>query len=389
MIASVAVWCLRSQREWRVGDVLRVGLVGTGFGTNVHLPAFARCDHVSVVGVCSAKLDRARKAADDFGVPFATDDYHELIDRPDVDLVDVCTPPDSHLAITSAALDAGRHVLCEKPLAMDSAQAQVLRDRAIDLAIVHAVNLEMRYTPVRRYMRKLVAGGFLGDVHLVSVTVHASHGTDPTKEPYYWGWLSERSKGGGFLMGSLSHHIDLLRFCFGELGEVTGHTATLLRERPVLTFEYRDGDPIGPDSLTVGMRPVDTDDTAVLSGTLANGGLVTMTGSWSLRHPAGVRVDAYGSEGTLHLEPDGRLLGARAADPNLQRMEPDDHLPAAPGAHYLVPHFIALAEDVAAAVDGRLAEADRVYATFDDGYHLQRVIDTIQTGGRSLPGDLA
>ena len=301
----------------------------------------------------------------------------ELINRADVDLVDVCTPPDSHLAITMAALDAGKHVLCEKPIALDARQAEELRDRASELGIVHAVNHEMRYTPVRRKIRQLVAEGFLGEVQFVSTTVHAGHGTDPTKEPYYWGWLSEPSKGGGFLMGSLSHHIDLLRFTFGDISNVLGRTATLISERPVLTFEYRDGDPIGPETPTVGLRSVEADDSGMFTGTLSNGALVSMSGSWSLHHPAGIRLEAYGDAGALRLEADGRLMGARVGE-EMQQIVPEATLPDAPDMHYLVPQFVALSRDVADAVAGRSKPEDRIFANFDDGYRGQLIIDEIR-----------
>ena len=92
---------------------MRVGLIGTGFGTRVQMPAMRAVPHIEVVAVCSAQLARAEAAADAWGISWATDDYTELVSRDDVDLVSVCAPPDRHADMTIAALEAGKHVLCE------------------------------------------------------------------------------------------------------------------------------------------------------------------------------------------------------------------------------------------------------------------------------------
>ena len=154
--------------------------------------------------------------------------------------------------------------------------------------------------------------------------------------------------------------------------------ATLIAERPVLTFEYRDGDPIGPDTPTVGMRAVDADDTAVFTGTLRDGGLISVSGSWSIRFPGGVRLEVYGDQGSLHLTTDGRLLGARIGDRQFAELLPEATLPSIPGAHYLVPNFVALATEMAGVVRGDLDQKEAIFATFEDGARLQAIIDQVK-----------
>jgi predicted dehydrogenase len=361
---------------------LRVGLVGTGFGTNVHLPAFKLLDdRIDVVAVCSANLERARQAAERFGVPYFTDDYRDLVARPDVDLVDICTPPAVHHDITLAAIDNGKHVLCEKPLALDASQAQRMYERASAQGVVHAVNHEMRYLPARRHIRDLLAAGFIGKLQLVAAKVLTDHGTNPSTEPYYWTWIAQHAQGGGFLMGSLSHHIDLAQYCFGEILDAQGGIATLITERPVLAFDYRDGDPIGPDSPTIGMRTVDADDTAVMTGRFASGGMLTMSGSWSLRHPSGITMEVHGDRGMVRLDADGRLFGTCEDAPRLQELVPTERLIDVPGYHALVPPFVALASELAGVVLGTSAVQPN-FATFDDGLRLQRILDKLRTGTR-------
>src|ERR1700683_720670 len=168
-----------------VAAPLRVGLVGTGFGTRVHLPGYVLSGAVDVVGICSAQLSRAQSAAEQFGVTYATDQFQQLIDRENVDLIDISTPPRSHRQIALAALDAGKHVLCEKPLALDAFEAVEMLERGRSAGVVHAVNNRMRYDGVRRHLQRLVAEGYLGRPQFVVLAVHANHGTDPSHEPYY------------------------------------------------------------------------------------------------------------------------------------------------------------------------------------------------------------
>ena len=152
----------------------------------------------------------------------------------------------------------------------------------------------------------------------------------------------------------------------------------------MLTFEYRDGDPIGPNTPTVGTRPVDADDTVVMQGGFESGALLSLSGSWSLRFPGGNWVDAYGDAGTLRLQPDGTLLGARHGDARLQPLEIPASLALDPadGEHRLTPNFSALARELAATVAGE-PPAEPVMATFADGLRLQRVLD--QARGFAAP----
>jgi predicted dehydrogenase len=366
-----------------MGGRLRIGLVGTGFGKRVHLPGFAAlADTVEVTAVCSARQSRAEEVAALFSIPFATDDYRDLVTAPDVDLVDICTPPDNHREIALAAIAAGKHVLCEKPMALTAEQARQMTECATAAGVVHAVNHEMRLTPTWRYLRDLVRDGYLGRLRFVSVTVHAPHGTDPSQEPYYWGWLSQADKGGGFLTGMLSHQIDLVRFAFGEITDVAGRTQTLVPERPVLTFDYRDGDPIGPDTPTSGTRLADANDTACLAGRLAGDAVLVVSGSWVLPYGRGTRVEAYGSHGMLLVDTEGTLSGARIGATEVARLTVPARyaLPLVEAKHRLVPHFTAQAGLLAAAARDRAEVPNGSYATFADGLALQEIIDTVGPG---------
>jgi predicted dehydrogenase len=354
---------------------LRVGVVGTGFGKRVHVPGFQAAGGWRVAAVCSADLGRAKEAADECGADHAYDDFEELAASPDVDVVSVATPPKLHATVTEAALRHGKHVVTEKPFAMNSAEARRLVELAEGAGVVAAIVHEMRYLPLRLHLRDVVASGFLGEVRTVVATVLADYAVNPSMEPYYYGWVNLRAEAGGYLNSLLSHHIDLTRFTFGELHDVSGRVATTHPQRPVLPWDYRDGDPIGPDTETVGMRDVDADDTAAMTARLDNGAVVVLGGSWAVSGGAGARVEAYGSEGTLLLDGTG-LKGLRAGSSGWEPLPlPDDLQAAVPAGHYMVPFFAALARDVRAAI---LGEAGRsTYPTFHDGLRVQEITDLL------------
>jgi predicted dehydrogenase len=349
---------------------MRVGLIGTGFGTRVQAPGFAEAPGVELVAICSAQRARAEAAANEFAVPSFTDDYRELLARDDIELVSVCTPPHLHREMTIAALEAGKHVLCEKPLALDTGEAIEMVERAAAADVVNAVNHQNRYIASRHHFCDLVRSGMLGELRLVRSSHHAGYATSPYMEPYWFTWVSERSKGGGMVNGLLSHHIDLLRYFFGDITDVVGRPATLLPDRPVLPFDYRDGDRLGPDIEPVGRRPVDVDDTVTMMGTIAGVPFGTMA-SWAVYHGAGERFEAFGSEGTLILD-GNRVLAGRADEPSLSEVS----IPPvqAPGLESQSP-FAALAADLARAVDA--GATDTSFATLADGLAVQRVIDAV------------
>jgi predicted dehydrogenase len=349
---------------------LRVGLIGTGFGGSVVLPALRQVPGVEVTAVCTAHLDGAKAFAEAHGIPVGTSDASELV-RGDLDLVVVCTPPRSHVAITSAAVEARRHVFSTKPLAPTVADARRLSKRAREQGVVTAMDLDNRYLPVRRYLRHLVRSGYLGELRCVAATVLTGHSTDPRTRLHYWNWVSLREECGGMLGASLMlHHMDLLRFTFGEVSDVGGLATTLVTEKPVLAPGHGEWAGLGPGTPTVGMRPVDAEDMVVLHGRMAAGGVFSMTGSWSLHHGSGVRVEAYGSDGTLVLSADGRLHGARAGEAGLAELAVPAKFGTA-GTDGRVERFRQLFTDVVAAIRGEAD--DPLFATFEDGLRVREI----------------
>jgi predicted dehydrogenase len=234
----------------------------------------------------------------------------------------------------------------------------------------------MRFIPVRRLLRELVADGFLGELRLVTASVVVDFGTDPAINVYYWNWLSQRALGGGITRASfLSHHLDLLRFTFGDIADIGARTATAITERPV-----RADRSVREASPDMEMRPVDTEDTVAACGTFVGGAPFTVAATWSVHHPSGIRVEAYGSEGTLVLEPgatpfEGRVLAARVDEPGLREVPVPERFALPVAGSGVGSLFHALAADVVRHVGDPAYE--HVHATFEDGVATLELADAI------------
>src|ERR1700759_4488772 len=127
---------------------IRTAVIGTGFMGRVHLEALRRIEHVDVVEVAATSADKARGAAAGYNVLNATGDWQDVMRDPSIDAVHVCTPNDSHFPIARAALEAGKHVLCKKPLAISTAEAQTLTDLAAAKKLRNALCHNLRFYPM-------------------------------------------------------------------------------------------------------------------------------------------------------------------------------------------------------------------------------------------------
>src|SRR4029077_10925240 len=142
---------------------VRVGVLGAGaWARHAHLPGYRRDTRCAVVAIADPQIDLARDAAREFAIPTATADARDLFERDDIDAIDVCTPSATHFELAWAALEAGKHVLCEKPVAYDFRDPPRARDLARSKGLMTKVGLTFRYSPTMRYMRELVADGFVG-----------------------------------------------------------------------------------------------------------------------------------------------------------------------------------------------------------------------------------
>lgn len=344
---------------------LRVGVIGTGFGSTVQIPAFRANPRVEVVAVASGQPGKARQVADRLGVPHAFDDWTKLV-AADLDLVSITTPPHLHHAMALAALNAGRHVLCEKPMAMSAPEAEEMLSGADRARRVHVIDHELRFNPNRRKARTLLAEGFIGvPRHVLLTAVNASR-LDPAKP---WGWWFDETRGGGLLGAVGSHQVDLLRYWLGDITAVTGTADPVVPERPL------------PDGS--GRRRVTADEFTTFSLRFRSGAVGTVFLSCVAAHGVGPRVEVWGDEGHLLLDADDRLWGARHGEALVELTELETLKPV-PGMEYVSlwgVSFVRLVDHlVQATLDGApVAPA----ATFQDGLAVQQVLDAVRQATRS------
>ncbi|HEY3669654.1 MAG TPA: Gfo/Idh/MocA family oxidoreductase [Acidimicrobiia bacterium] len=263
-----------------------IGIIGTGFGTVVAAPAFAAATGASVNGIYSRNLTRARAEAARLGVPFATDQMSELCERADVDLVFVATPPHLHRDAVLTALDAGKHVACEKPFGLGPAEALEMLERATEARRLHFLDFEFRTDPARRALAALIERGDLGDVHQVVVTAMVAGARFPVMNREGW-WL--RSEDGGGWLGAMgSHYVDALRAWFGEIRSVAAH------------LEVRREHLSSAGATT----PITADDGFCARLTTESGIVCTINSVSTIGAEIGPRIEMYGTSRTAVLEND-------------------------------------------------------------------------------------
>jgi predicted dehydrogenase len=245
-----------------MADRIRVGIIGVGWGSVVQVPAFRAVPEYEVVALCSRRPESVEQAGEQLGIADRSTDWRAFVARDDLDLISVCTPVDLHAEQTIAALEAGKHVLCEKPLAVSEPDARRMRDAAEASGRAHAVCFENRYDAVRLPVWELVREGFLGDPYLARATAiadywHPSRGLQSE-------WMYRIDAGGGYLMGMASHDIDFLCCLFGEPEAVCADVRTTVAQRT------------RPDGSVL---EVDADDTSVVLLRMHNGMLATIATS--------------------------------------------------------------------------------------------------------------
>jgi len=149
---------------------LKTAVVGTGFMGRVHLEALRRVESVDVVAVAGRELEPAKKLGAGFGIERAVKDYRELIADPEIDAIHICTPNASHFQMSKDAMLGGKHVLCEKPLAIAVDEARELVDLAAERKLRNCVCHNLRYYPMVQHMRRMREDGELGKILLVQGT---------------------------------------------------------------------------------------------------------------------------------------------------------------------------------------------------------------------------
>ncbi|PWW23406.1 putative dehydrogenase [Geodermatophilus normandii] len=371
---------------------LGVGLIGHAFMGAAHSHAWRTAPHFFDLPLrpelrVLAGRDAARvaEAAGKLGWAGTETDWRRLVERDDVDLVDVCTPGDTHAEIAIAALEAGKHVLCEKPLANSVAEAEAMTEaatRAAGRGIRSMVGFTYRRVPAIGLARTLVAEGRLGRIRHVRAAYLQDWIADPSAP---MSWRLEKDKAGSGALGDIGAHVvDLTQYITGET--VTGVSAlleTFVKERPL---------PAAAGSLSgvagEGMGQVTVDDTAVFLGRFSGGAVATFEATrFALGRKNGIRIEINGSEGSLAFDFedmnvleffDGSDPAERAGFRRIIVTEPEHPYVAAwwPAGHGLgYEHgFTHQVVDLVTAI----AKDEDPTPSFADGLQVQRVLDAVE-----------
>ena len=349
-----------------------VGVIGTGFARTTQLPVWAACAGARVVVVASGRRENAEAAAREFGVPFVAADWREVVGREDVELVSIVTPPVTHAEMVVGALEAGKAVLCEKPMAMDAAETARMCEAARAAGALALIDHELRFLPARRRMRELIQGGELGRVrHAKFLFRGGSRALAETP----WSWWSDERAGGGALGAIGSHAVDALHWLLGtRISHVSAALAARVAER---------SDPASGE-----MRRVTADDEANLLVNFEDGGAAeraTGVVSVSLAEPGAPEhaVEVFGTEGGLRLDGAQRLWRARVGESAWQKVETDE----APPAQGLRDTewsrgFTVFARAIIDALRAGRTGVEGA-ATFDDGHRTQLVLDAARAAHAS------
>jgi predicted dehydrogenase len=292
---------------------LRVGIVGYGMMGRCHSYGYLAAPmirpgsvHFRPVVMSGRNEAAVAKASADCGIDEYVTDWRTLVERSDVDVVDICSPPGTHAEIAIAAAAAGKAVICEKPLATNYADAARARDAVVAAGVQHAVGFNYRRLPAVSLLKEMVEGGELGEIRLWRGTWLSDEFVDPSIP---FDWRFEAAMGGTTICDLGSHLVDLATWMLGPVDEVSATSATYVRERAVAG----------------GTRPVEIDDASSALIRFRSGAQGTMeVARVAPRRPCDFVVEVNGSTGTAvfsynnlnelwfaTVEDDPRLYGMR------------------------------------------------------------------------------
>jgi predicted dehydrogenase len=238
---------------------LRTAIIGTGFMGKVHSEQVRRLGNVEIAAIAGLNDEMAKSFADSIGVETSTGDYRRVLDDKSIDAVHVLTPNALHAPMAIAAMEAGKAVICEKPLSLDAGEAKNMVDVAAKTGLANCVNHNLRYYPVVQHVRQMIAAGELGDILMVQGTYSQDwllYDTD-------YNWRIDRAANGPLrVMGDIgSHWMDMIQHVTGL--KITGLCADLAtfhktRKRPKVAIETFTGKTLSPDDYE--LVPMETED---------------------------------------------------------------------------------------------------------------------------------
>lgn len=328
---------------------LGVAIAGLGFGESVHLPALRACPHTEPVALWHPRAERLEAACQSAGLP-GTSDFQALLADPRVEAVVIATPPAPRAELAEQALLAGKHLLLEKPVALQAADVEALQRLALQRGLTVAVDFEYRAVPLFQQLEAVLRSGSLGELVLVKLDWLMGSRADASRP---WSWYSQAAAGGGVLGALGTHAFDLMHWLVGPTRQLQARLSTAIAERPLA-----DG--------SGGLAPVDAEDIALVQLELEGPGGRAVPAQVNLasvtRRGRGCWLEIYGRDGTAVLGSDNQadyvhgfhLWLSRGGEP-LRRQEPDPRF-----------SFARTWED------GRIAPVERIHGWWSEAIRERR-----------------
>lgn len=346
-----------------------VGIIGTGgIALANHLPGFEQCPDTKVVAICDANPEVLQKAKQQTGISHAFTDYNALLARPDVNAVVIATPNNVHAPIAHAAIAAGKHVLCEKPIAMSFEEGLGMLRAAETANVRHMAAFTYRFVPAMRYMANLVHGGRIGRPYHFRVNRFQDWGNR------FLGWRqSQKLAATGEMGDMLSHRFDYAHLLLGRITRLTGTTRRFINER--------------------GGQPADVEDwvAAIAEFEVGATGLFESTKLATGRSEGGRSQDyceVNGSDGTLvyFLDRPRELQSGRPGGAGLTRLAvPEEFMkhPASRRDAYAGDPLVSFRYDQNAEFIDAIRNSRPCRPSFLDGVRVQADMEAVQESQRT------
>jgi predicted dehydrogenase len=267
---------------------LRVGVIGAGsWAQRAHLPAFNRCKNAQVVAICDVNSKRSQEAAKRFRIPDVYMDHRKLFERTDIDMFDIVTSASAHYPLAYEAIEKGKPILCEKPLATTYQNARLLAQLANVKKVKTKMGFTFRHSPAIRYMKELIEEGFVGDIYHVNGFEQNSQFINPMT-PFRW---NPGENPEIIMSGSLeeyaSHLIDVALWLVGDLTSVVGHMRNHIQTRRIRDLGNK-------------MMKINIEDGCIFMGEFENGAQATFQSSFiAVGGYPGLELRVFGSKGAL------------------------------------------------------------------------------------------
>jgi predicted dehydrogenase len=364
---------------------IRVGIIGAnpdrGWAAQAHIPALRSLpDDFEITALSTSRRESADAAGKRFGVPLAFDNHHDLVNSADVDVVAITVKVPHHLALATAALNAGKSVYCEWPLGNGLEEAEKLAALAKKKGVLAVAGMQARAAPPVAYVRDLIEQGYVGEV-LSTTLVGSGMGWGPTVEPYNV-YMNDKKNGATMLAIAVGHAADALCYCLGEVRELAA-TATMRRQSFTIPK-------------TGESKPMTADDQVAVTGLLEGGAAFSIHYRGGVSRGTNLMWEINGTEGDLQLTAAGGQLqifevtvrGGKGAQSSLEALPVPQQYRLSPlqgPALNVAQAYARFARDY--------REGTHYCPTFDDAVTRHRMLNAIETaaatGHRQTPAGKA